>query len=123
MREFKFTIPIEPKTKKNHQQIIICKGRPMVIPSKQYKDYEKQALNYLLFNPTCVDYAVNVEAHFYLSTRRKCDLVNLLQALDDILVTAGILKDDNYTIIQSHDGSRVFYDKENPRTEVIIKEV
>lgn len=123
MREFHLTIPIEPKTKKNSQQIIICKGRPMIIPSKQYKDYEKQAMMYLLFNPACVDYAVNVECHFYMATRRKCDLTNLLEAVDDILVKAGILEDDNYTIIQSHDGSRVHYDKENPRTEIYIKEV
>lgn len=123
MREFQLTIPIEPKTKKNSQQIIMCKGRPMIIPSKQYKDYEKQAMMYLLFNPACVDYAVNVECHFYMGTKRKCDLTNLLEAVDDILVKAGILEDDNYTIIESHDGSRVHYDKENPRTEIFIREV
>ncbi|MBO7733846.1 MAG: RusA family crossover junction endodeoxyribonuclease [Methanobrevibacter sp.] len=123
MREFHFTIPIEPKTKKNSQQIIICKGRPMIIPSKQYKEYEKQAMMYLLFNTTIIDYPVNVECHYYMGTKRKCDLTNLLEATDDVLVRAGILIDDNYTIIESHDGSRVHYDKENPRTEIYIKEV
>ena len=123
MREFHLTIPIEPKTKKNSQQIIICKGRPMIIPSKQYKDYEKQAMMYLLFNTVCIDYPVNVECHFYMGTKRKCDLTNLLEAVDDVLVKAAILEDDNYTIIQSHDRSRVHYDKENPRTEIIITEV
>ena len=123
MREFHFTIPIEPKTKKNSQQIIMCKGRPMIIPSKQYKEYEKQAMNYLLFNTTFIDYPVNVECHYYMPTKRKCDLTNLLEATDDVLVKAGILEDDNYTIIESHDGSRVHYDKENPRTEIFIKEI
>lgn len=122
MREFHFAIPIEPRTKKNSQQIILVNGRPVIIPSKQYKEYEKQALNFLLFNTTYIDYPVNVEAHFYMKTRRRTDLTNLLEALDDVLVKAGILKDDDYTIIESHDGSRVHYDKENPRTEVIIKE-
>ena len=123
MREFKITIPIEPRTKKNSQQIIMCKGRPMIIPSKQYKDYEKQALNFLIFNTMVIDYPVNVECHFYMKTKRKCDLTNLLECADDVLVKAGVLVDDNYTIIESHDGSRVHYDKDNPRTEIIIKEV
>jgi Holliday junction resolvase RusA-like endonuclease len=55
-----------------------------------------------------------------MPTRRKVDLTNLLEAIDDIMVKAGLLADDNFTIIQSHDGSRVFYDPENPRTVVCI---
>ena len=117
------TIPIEPRTKKNSQQIIMCKGRPMIIPSKQYKEYEKQALIYLMFNPLIIDYPVNVECHYYMKTRRKVDLVNLLECTLDVLVRAGILEDDNSSIVVSHDGSRVHYDKENPRTEIIITEV
>lgn len=95
----------------------------MIIPSKKYKEYEKQALMYLLFNTTIIDYPVNVECHYYMSTRRKCDLVNLLEATLDVLVKAAILEDDNCTIVVSNDGSRVHYDKENPRTEIFIKEI
>ena len=47
---------------------------------------------------------------------------NLLEAIDDILVYAGTLADDNSSIIVSHDGSRVLYDKDNPRTEVYISQ-
>lgn len=36
---------------------------------------------------------------------------------------AKILADDNNTIIARVDGSRVLYDKENPRTEIIIQEL
>ena len=121
----KFTIPLTPITKKNHQQIVYPKGtgRPIVIPSKQYKQYEKDAALYIpkpfepLTGPVCV------ECKFYMPTRRRCDLTNLLQAIDDIMVKAGLLADDSYTVIESHDGSRVFYDKESPRTEVTIKEM
>lgn len=35
----------------------------------------------------------------------------------------GVVIDDNSKIIATMDGSRVEYDKENPRTEVIISEV
>ena len=38
-----------------------------------------------------------------------------------MLVKYGVLKDDNSEIITSHDGSRVLYDKDNPRTEVTIR--
>ena len=69
-----------------------------------------------------IDKTVNVKCLFYMPTHRLCDLVNLLEAIDDILVKRGILKDDNYTVIASHDGSRVYYDKNNPRTEVYISE-
>jgi hypothetical protein len=57
-----------------------------------------------------------------MPTHRKCDLTNMLEAVDDILVGASVLQDDNFTIVQSHDGSRVMYDKEHPRTEVYIAE-
>lgn len=38
----------------------------------------------------------------------------------DILVDAGILADDNARIVTGHDGSRVLYDKGNPRVEIVI---
>ena len=66
---------------------------------------------------------VNVRVLFYRKNEIKCDLTNLLEAIDDILTHYGVIADDNYSIVQSHDGSRVFVDKENPRTEVIIEEV
>lgn len=60
---------------------------------------------------------------FYMPTRRKVDLTNLMEAAHDTLVAAKIFADDNYTIIASVDGSRVLYDKENPRTEIFIEEM
>ena len=70
-----------------------------------------------------IDQPVNVAAKFYMPTRRRVDLTNLNEALHDILVNYGILTDDNAKIIVSTDGSRVYWDKENPRTEVIITAV
>lgn len=58
-----------------------------------------------------------------MDSRRLVDLVNLEQALCDILVHYKIIEDDNSRIIASMDGSRVRYDKANPRTEVTIEEV
>lgn len=118
----KIVIPLEPRTKKNSQQIILVKGRPMIFPSKKYKEYEKACGKYIpnLREPP-INYPVNIKCIYYMPTKRKCDLTNLLEATDDILVHYGVLEDDNYTIIVSHDGSRVYYDKENPRTEIQIE--
>ena len=67
-----------------------------------------------------IDRTVNVKATFYMSTHRIVDLVNLHEALLDVLVKHRVLDDDNSRIVVSMDGSRVDYDKENPRTEVEI---
>ena len=57
-----------------------------------------------------------------MATRRRVDLTNLLEAIDDTLVHWGILEDDHSGIVVSHDGSRVLYDKDRPRVEVEIEE-
>lgn len=116
----KFTIPLQPITKKNSQQIIYAKGRPMIIPSKAYRRYEKYALWLISYHDDPIEYPVNVKMVFYMRTRRRVDLVNLQEACLDILVAAGVLADDNCRIVASMDGSRVKYDKDNPRTEVEI---
>lgn len=119
----KFTVPLTPVSKKNNQQIAINKatGRPFVVPSKKYKEYEKNALWFIPRKQKPIDEPVNVKCLFYMPTHRRCDLTNMLEAIDDVMVAGGLLADDNYKIIESHDGSRVLYDKENPRTEVYIE--
>ena len=76
----------------------------------------------MLFIPKgkTINTPVNVQAVFYMDSRRRVDLPNLQNALLDALVNAGLLADDNSNIVVSMDGSRVLYDKENPRTEVTI---
>ena len=65
-----------------------------------------------------IDYPVTLTCSYYMPTRRKVDITNLLQATCDVLVKYKVISDDNNEIICSVDGTRVFYDKENPRTEV-----
>lgn len=108
--------------KKNSQRIVINQrtGRPIIIPSKAYKQYEKDVEPFIKGKRELISHRVNVEAVFYRKDRRKIDLVNLLQALDDILVYYGVVQDDCSTIISGHDGSYVSYDKDHPRTEIRI---
>lgn len=118
-----FTVKLPPVSKKNSQQILVNKatGRPFIMPSKKYKEYERAALWFIPKGET-ITRPVNVKCLFYMPTHRKCDLVNMQEAILDVMVKAGLLADDNFSIVQSMDGSRVLYDKENPRTEVYITE-
>lgn len=120
-----FTIPLPPISKKNSQQILVNKatGKPFIMPSKKYKEYEQTALWYIPKQRAPINMPVNVKCVFYMPTKRKCDLVNMQEAILDIMTKAGLLVDDNFTIVQSMDGSRVLYDKENPRTEVVIESI
>lgn len=122
----KYTVGLVPISKKNSQQILVNRatGKPFVYPSKAYKDYEEKAVWYLTPRPkTPIDGPVNVKCLFYMPTRRRVDVVNLLEAALDILVMGRVLADDNANIVVSMDGSRVLYDKARPRTEIEIEEM
>ncbi len=118
----KFIIPLQPISKKNSQQIFINRktGNPFIMPSQKFKDYEAAAAWFIPRN-VHINQPVNVKCLFFMKNRQKCDLTNMLEAIDDVLVKCGLLADDNYTIIQSHDGSQIMHDKESPRTEVYIE--
>ena len=116
------TIPLQPRTKKNSSRIVTNPktGKPFLIPSKEYKEYERDAGYYINGKGLRIDYPVNVKCVFYRKDRRRCDLPNLLNAICDFLVHYEVFADDNYNVIASMDGSRVYIDKENPRTDVEI---
>ena len=125
----KLTIPFCPRSKKNSMQIVRFGQRSALIPSKSYKQYVDLIAKYGVYN--LVQYKdnsvllpiatrINIKALYYVDTRRKVDVTNLESALCDVLVHLHLLEDDNCRIVASTDGSRVLYDKLNPRTEVII---
>ena len=121
---YHYTIPTAPVSKKNSQRIVTNHktGRPFIIQSQQYEDYENYASYFLRPKPKKpIDYPVTVRCIYYMPTRRRVDKSNLEAAAHDVLVKYGILADDNRDIIASTDGSRVYYDKENPRAEITIE--
>lgn len=123
MTPLRIWIPGDPRTKKNSQQIRRRGDRHWIAPSDAYRQY---AADCVLQIPSIarlhIDKPVNVQCVYHIATRRKVDLVNLLEATLDILVEAGVLADDNSRIAASHDGSRVLYDRERPGVEIIITE-
>lgn len=123
MAEIKYIVKLPPVSKKNSQQILTNRktGRPFIMPSSKYRQYEREAAWFLKPRPPRpIECEVSVKCLFYMPTGRRVDLNNLLEAATDLLVSAGVLKDDHCGIVVSHDGSRVLYDKESPRTEITI---
>lgn len=120
---YEAVIPIEPRSKKNSQQICINPRtkRPFVKQNDRYVKFEKDCGFFLKHKPPApIDYPVNVKCIFYRSTRIRCDLVNLEEATLDVLCRYGIIEDDNRNIVYSMDGSKVLYDKGCPRVEITI---
>lgn len=118
----KFTIPLPPRTKKNSNQIVrnSYTGKPSIIPSKVYREYEECALWLVPRLNKPIDYPINLKCIFYMPNKRRVDKVNLEEAIQDVLVKAGVLADDNRNIVATTDGSMVLLDRQNPRTEVEI---
>lgn len=124
-----FTLPVIPITKKNHQEIRRNKktNKPYITSADRYKQYEEEIAwltpaKYRLH----INYPVNVKAIYYVNRNGRVDKTNLESALMDALVKAGVLADDSALkpeIVVSTDGSRVFYDKNNPRIEVEISSI
>lgn len=128
----KYVIPLDPRTKKNHQTIAgtgpkcpFCgkRAKQFIRQGRASTEFSLRAAPYLQPRPRePIGGKVRVKYRLYMQTRRRVDDLNLYAALDDILVAEGILKDDNIGIVRDRDGSRVLYDKENPRAEIYIYE-
>lgn len=122
-QEIHLTICGNPRPKKNNMRPARRKnGGLMLIQSQNYIDFASSAKPQLLqqYKDNAIDYAVNVKLVYYRADNRRTDLVNLQNATLDILVDTNVLADDNYKIVCSTDGSRVYVDKDNPRTEIYI---
>lgn len=121
----KITIPGDPATKKNSNNVVRAKnGRTYLLPSDRFRQYQESAGYYIKTKDRQqLDKRLNVKCLYYMQTHRIVDLANLLNATCDILVHYGVIKDDNTRIVAGHDGSRVLYDKENPRAEIELSEI
>ena len=113
-----------PITKKNHQQMVVAgNGRKFLIQSKAYRQYEKDCLKQLmyLYKGKTITGQLSMKALYYMPTKARPDLLNLLQATADIIEKAKVIENDKN--IYSFDGSRIMgVDKLNPRVEILLEE-
>lgn len=116
-------IPLLCRSKKNNERIVVNPRthKPMIIQSVLYKQFENDCAYFLnRYKNLNIDYSINLKCTFVVPDKRKRDLTNLENAIADILVKYHILKDDNYTIIDNWDGSRIKYIKGVEKTIIEI---
>jgi len=118
--EYKITIPGSVRSKKNSKIPINVGGRIRLIPSKAYRLWEKigrrDILTQLPKGFNLITEPIEIKAIFYYKGNRP-DLSGALESAGDCL--EGVVY-TNDRLIESWDGSRLYHDKETPRTELII---
>lgn len=125
-----YTIPLDPRTKKNHMTIAgtgprcpYCgkRKRQFVRQGSANTKFSFESAKFLFPKPEQpYEGEIHIIYRLYMQTRRRVDDLNLYASLDDILVNEKIIKDDSMKYIRNRDGSRVLYDKESPRAEIYI---
>ena len=111
-------------SKKNSRSIFLMKGRLMNLPSKDYRDWHKQASQQLemqkpsLFEEGLSKLGKEILIILYAHDLRKYDLTNKAESIMDLLVDCGFLEDDNYTCVSKITIQFGGLDRENPRAEI-----
>lgn len=117
----------EVLSKKNSKQIIYNRrtGHPMLVSNKSSLLNEKaltEAFRWQI-DEDVFDCPVEVRLKVWLKDRRRRDGDNQYTMVQDALVEAGLLEDDDYKHIPKHSVELMGYDKEDPRIEVEIIEI
>lgn len=101
--------------------------RPRVANGQAYNDpaytrYKKDFATYLhalgLHHCTITHSEVHLKVVFYRATKQRVDLDNLLKTVLDVLQDARVIENDNQVDFIA---ATKLYDKERPRTEVVLE--
>lgn len=117
---YTFRIMGETPAKKNSRIINTKTGRSF--PSKKYTDWHKVALKELSVFPTPdepIETPVRISLKFTHGDLRRRDSDNGCSSIMDLLVDAGILKDDCWQIVKDISISNS-YDKNNARCDILL---
>ena len=119
-------------SKKNSKRVFSVKGRsyPVVLPSEGYARWHKRNIAHLPESVTPgngkgrisfpLPSIVRISVKFYRDSLRKWDYSNALESVQDILVDAKILADDNVKELCIGFLTHAI-DRENPRAEVFLE--
>lgn len=120
--EYKITLKGSIPSKKNSKQIINVRGRPLIISSKNYLEWERKQIKEIEWNRPPLDSVKEIRCNIIAKDRRLFDLSNKFESIADMLVKRGVLKDDNYSIIPRVILDFGGVDKEKCGADVIIRE-
>ena len=112
-----------PVTKKNSQRLVTIGGHPRILQSKRFLEYQASCLEqirYMYRDLQPVREGSTMVCVYHRQDNRRCDLSNLMEATQDILVEAGVLPDDGHKYLRRIVAQWGEIDKANPRVEITI---
>lgn len=102
---------------KKNSKIISCRGnRPCLFPSSKYTEWNKDALSQIKGKEQIKANSLTIT--FFTGDNRKFDLTNKAESIMDTLVDAGLLEDDNYSVVSDLHLKFGGVDKDNARCEI-----
>lgn len=120
---FRYVLRGEVASKKNSKVLARVKGRPMLLPSRKYQEWEKRARLAIMAEgrPPEPFKAAHLSMVIYHGDLIKRDSNNATQGVQDVLVDMGVIQDDNWMVIGTPEVSHMV-DVEDPRLEVLVEE-
>lgn len=117
----KIIIKGDVPSKKNSRQLFVRNGRMMNIPSKNYKQWHGDALKQITGAiPKGLKQIEQIMITISPSTKRLFDLTNKAESIMDLLVDAGVLLDDNYSVVPAVHLYYGIHNKFDPNAEINI---
>lgn len=120
---FHYVFRGEVASKKNSKVLARVKGRPMLLPSRKFQEWEKRARLAIMAEgrPPEPFKAARLSMVIYHGDLIKRDSNNATQGVQDVLVDMGVIQDDNWMVIGTPEVSHMV-DVEDPRLEVTVEE-
>jgi len=120
---YRYVFRGEVASKKNSKVLARVKGRPMLLPSRKYQEWEKRARLAIMAGgrPTEPLKAARLSMVIYHGDLIKRDSNNATQGVQDVLVDMGVIQDDNWMVIGTPEVSHMV-DVQDPRLEVTVEE-
>jgi Holliday junction resolvase RusA-like endonuclease len=94
-----YTLSGAVPSKKNSKRIVRAGKRVLIIPSKNHYLWHKEALKDLLSQGIEQIDKCTIDIRFIFGDMRRADLSNKAESIMDLLVDAGIIKDDNWQVV------------------------
>ena len=108
-------------SKKNSRITIYKYGKIINIPSSQYKKWHTEQTEYLkIVGPKKTYTFCSLSMTFFFPDKRRTDTINKEESILDLFVDNGIIKDDDWTCVNTRHIYSGGVDKENPRVEIDI---
>lgn len=97
-KSIKFELPMRIIAKKNSKQLVPVHGRYIPVTSKEYKEFAKNALDYLQFYRPKLPLKPPYTASYliYMKGKQFADLDNMIASLNDLMEEAGLIENDRY---------------------------